>query len=234
MQIQKINTANSSMNHNKHNCRNVQKTFNEVTFCGGNPGGGNFFNPLKKIFSFIPKSYNNIMDKLSVPIAKGFTKFLELKPTKSFVNLIKKSNNLVSHLNVLTSIVLSSFYMIKTLKNDEFEPERKKTLAINQAGTCILSTILAYSFDKLANNKIDEFTNKFMAANLKNELVNNLSDQIKVNKNLSNYKAGIKAAKSIMIFGTVYRFISPVLITPISNTISNKLNEKQKSNVAKN
>ncbi len=46
-------------------------------------------------------------------------------------------------------------------------------------------------------------------------------------KNLAQLMTGLKIAKSIMVFGLIYRFISPVVATPIANNISARLEKKK-------
>lgn len=179
--------------------------------------------PKSKFFGPITKLYSNFMNSLTDGMAKGITKFLELKPVEKVIMVTIKNEsfrkNLVAHLSALTSVILSSFYVEKTLKNKDLDPQKRKTLAINQGSVCALSTLFAYTFDKLANKKVEEVINKFCAINLKTERA----------QDLGKYKDGIRAASSMMIFGLMYRFIAPVIVTPIANAIGNKLNEKKEA-----
>lgn len=171
--------------------------------------------PDSKLLAPLSKGY----DGATEGIARILSKIMESKPFEGVVNFAKESKNLVAHLTAFTSLVLSGFYINQTLKNDKLDSDRKKTLAINQAATTVLSTICAYAVDNSINQKISEVTNKFLAVNFKNQSA----------KFLDNCKAGIGAAKSIIIFGTIYRFISPVIVTPLANAIGNKLNEKKQT-----
>ena len=76
---------------------------------------------------------------------------------------------------------------------------------------------MAYSVDRAVNSKISELTNKYLAVNVKTAS----------EKSLNNWKAGFSAAKTIMIFGLIYRFVTPVFVTPIANWLGNKLEEKK-------
>lgn len=48
-------------------------------------------------------------------------------------------------------------------------------------------------------------------------------------KKLSVNKKGYRYGKSIMVFAMIYRFVAPVLATPIANAISDKLDSKKKA-----
>ena len=177
--------------------------------------------PKTKIFSSIENAY----DSFTTEIAKGFGKALDNKFT---IGLLKrlKTKNLFAHLVVLGSTILSGFYIKKTLDNDKLDPQKRKTLAINQAAVWGLSTVMAYTVDNLLNNKYEGFKDKFVAAhkNLKTFDA----------KELEIYTEGLKIAKTAIVMGAVYRFIAPVLVTPIANHIGNKIHEKKEARLAEN
>ncbi len=50
---------------------------------------------------------------------------------------------------------------------------------------------------------------------------------------LSTLMNGFKTAKSLMIFAMIYRFVAPVIATPIANSISAKLENRKKVDIAK-
>lgn len=178
-----------------------------------------FFAPLKKVIdNVIGKPY----DKFADSIAKLFGKLLD---TDTALNLIKKtskkkdsSSNMISHLSTLGSVILSSLYVKKTLDNDKLDPNKKKTLAINQASVWVVSTILGYTFNGVVNKKVDKFVSEFEKRNNGDE-------------HLSKYIEGIKIAKTVMIFDIVYRYLAPVVVTPIANHIGNKLQEQQEAEI---
>ena len=47
--------------------------------------------------------------------------------------------------------------------------------------------------------------------------------------NLGNKLKGIRVLASLSVFTLIYRFATPVLITPVANWISNKINENKKA-----
>lgn len=136
---------------------------------------------------------------------------------KLFTKTAKSDVNIVQHLSAAKGVLISGMYAYRTLTNDKLEPERKRTLAVNQIAVSAVSTILGYTFSVGANKKIDKFAEKFMAANM-----NTVKDAGKMGSLIS----GIKAASSLMIFSTVYRYLSPVLVTPIANKIGAIINAK--------
>ncbi len=180
-----------------------------------------FFAPVKKFFAPVTNTWKKHMDKMEEGMAHGFAKLIETKIVENAIKKIKNSKNLVAHLSAFTGVVLSGFYMKKTLENKQLDSKKKKTLAINQGSVCLLSTIGAYSLNKVADKKINKFIDKFMATNIDKDI-----------KELVTYKKGIKSASSMMIFGMMYRFISPVLVTPIANHIGNTM-QKNEDKLAK-
>lgn len=175
-----------------------------------------FFAPVKKFFKPMTDSWHKGMDKVTTSIAKGTAKILEIKPVEKLIDKTKNNDYLVSHLTVLTSLVLSGFYMKKTMENKDLEEAKKKTLAINQGAVLVLSTALSYTFDRYAKKHITQFSDNFVLANAGEDA-----------KMIDKYKVGIKAAASMMIFGIMYRFIAPVAVTPVANHIGNKIQDKK-------
>lgn len=178
----------------------------QVSFTGGTKS--NLFKPLSKIH-----------DALIVGLTKCLTKIFEKKSVAKFIEKYKNSD-LVSNLTILISIVLSGFYIQQTLKNDKLDEQKRKTLAINQAVVWLLSTLSALSLNKYANKIIDRFADRYSAVNAHDP------EAIKLFH-------GIYCAKTIVIFGMMYRFIAPVFATPIANYFGNKLQQQEESDKAK-
>ena len=173
---------------------------------------------VKSVFASIGEQYHKIMEPIEKGIAKRLGELIQTKAAKKIVTETEKhgiiKNNLFSHLIVLGSTLLSTFYVVKTLKNDQLDEKKRKTLAINQAAVFVVSTIMAYTFDGVMTTKVDKIKAKFKTLNEGN---------LKLNDHLN----GIEAAKKIIIFATMYRFIAPVVVTPFANAIGNKLNENK-------
>ena len=164
---------------------------------------------------------SGLMDAMESKMANWFVKLLETKPAKA---LIEKTNSkekkftdqLTSHLIVFGSTLLSGFYVLKTLNNKEMDEDKRKTLAINQGLVYLASTVMAYTFDGWIRNKTNPYITKF-------ENVNKKMDP----KKLKSLTSGMKLSRSIMTIDMVYRFIAPVIVTPIANSIGNRLKENK-------
>lgn len=174
------------------------------------------FKPIEDTYQKASAPFKKFYDKhILEPLAKYTAKILE---SGSFVSFYKwaQDKNMIPHLLCLTSIILSGFYIQQTLTNKKLDDTKKKTLAINQAAVAGLSALMGYTVDAKASKYIQKFADRFTAVNAKNQ-------------RLGVYLAGLNDAKSIVIFGMIYRFIAPVLVTPIANHIGNKINEKKEA-----
>lgn len=187
--------------------------------------------------------YSNNKKRQATPAFTGSTSFLTsnkafkaieskvadgcvwLVSTDAAKKLVTSTNNheklaekLTSHLIVLGSTILSGFYIGKTLKNKNMEESKRKTLAVNQALVYGTSTVMAYSFDGWARKGFNKIFTKIEQANKDID-----------SATMKKLKSGFGIARTIIIVDTVYRFIAPVIVTPIANYIGNKLKEnKQK------
>lgn len=223
MQISQITpTLNNSRNQIKKDF--VTPNYTNINFSGApalTQASSKFFVPIKTFFKPMNDAGKKVMDKATTFMAKGIGKFLDIKPVESFINLTKNSENLVAHCTAFTAVVLSGFYIKQTLENEKLDPQKRKTLAINQGATTVLSTFLSYTLCKVLDKKINAFTTKFGE---KNKAIG-----LESLDNIEQYKRGIKGASQIMIFMTIYRFIAPVLVTPLANKLGNRLQEKKEA-----
>lgn len=177
-----------------------------------------FFDSFKKLLKPITEPYKKGYDNLINKMAEGFGGILRSNKFKKLME--KAKNKTVQNITVLGSFILSGFYVKQTLQNDKLEKQRKITLAINQSAVFVVSTIASYTIDNLLTKPIDKFVNRYIAANVENPKIGKYAD-------------GIKCALPLIIFGTMYRFIAPVLITPIANHLGNKLYSKNEDLAAK-
>lgn len=102
--------------------------------------------------------------------------------------------------------------MYNVARSKKIEEEQKKPLMLNMFIGTVLSTIGGYAL----NGAIDKKLKPFDAA-IKNKYKDQADDIMK----------GFKIAKSLMVFQLLYRFVCPVVATPIANHISNKIREKK-------
>ena len=135
---------------------------------------------------------------------------------------------LTEHIMTLGSMITSSVYMTRTLHNNDLDPERKKTLAINQGLCFFIPTAAAYTVNHFLDKQIKNFeyrvSNKMQYAQ---DLAKFRGTEVpKFAQNMKNVK-GIRILSSIGIFALTYRYVTPVLVTPFANWLGNKLNSKK-------
>lgn len=125
-----------------------------------------------KLFSPITKQY----DKLTDAIADNyFGKFCQSNFAKWFATKTKNVKNMTTHMSALGSTLISSMYAYRTLHKEDLDPEKRKTLAINDVLTWGISTAGSYFLDAKLANWWDGVTNRFVA----NYLLDNPKDKRK-------------------------------------------------------
>lgn len=177
--------------------------------------------PALKIFAHSEK--NQAQKELLNKQAKDFNKKIDIfnKSLPEGARKLKKMkeipDKLLAHLIVFGSTLLSGFYVLKTLNNKNMEKDKRKTLAINQGLVWGTSTVMAYAFDGWARKQFNtKILNRFKEANKAMDP-----------KKLDSLTKGMEKARTIIIVDMVYRFIAPVIVTPIANAIGNKINNKK-------
>lgn len=196
-------------------------------------------------------------DKFTDLIAQNYYKrFYKSNLAKNFVNWTKgkKFDNMTTHMSALGSTLISGMYIARTLENDKLDPQKRKTLALNDFMVWGISTLCAYFLDsKLAhwwNNVTTRFTAVYIqkhpeikkenilgswnAAELRKKMKEKKCDNVRdfnldylKNKNLTTYIDGMSVLKSLFVFGMVYRYVVPVLVMKPANMIGNYYHKKQ-------
>lgn len=207
------------------------------------------------------------MDKFTTWLSDNyFLKLYSSGTAKFLANKTKNLNGLVDHMQVVGSIIISGMYMLQTLRNDQLDEDRKKTLAINQGLTFGTATLGGYVIDSKLDNIWEKLTVKYaqkrsgdpeFATKLKtlnDNIIKNAEEKTgKIwkdipkkqrpklttalqyiednmpNEALESKIRGLGVLKKLVVFGTVYRFLSPVLVTPLATWISNKLSENKQN-----
>ena len=164
-------------------------------------------------FSIIPNFVKNGYDKFIGFVAKGVGKLADAdwmqKLTKKCV---EKNINYTAHLSALCANILNAFYMYNVSRSQKIEQEQKGPLMLNMFIGTLFSTAGGYLINGMIDKKlkpIDEAIKKHFKE--KTPIIQD----------------GFKVAKSLMVFQLLYRFVSPVIATPIANHISNKIREKK-------
>lgn len=175
-------------------------------------------------------------------------KFGELygKPLIESENIAKISEKLnklpgsvTQHMTTLGSLITSSVYVQQTLNKKDLDPDRRRTLAINQVLCFFIPTIAAYTVDNLIKGWTKQQEYRYVGLQ-KNKIERAMfegtpeakaaADQII--KDLGTKTKGVRILASLATFTLIYRYATPVIITPIANWISNKLNESKQAKAA--
>lgn len=148
-------------------------------------------------------------------IAKGVGKLADTKKFKGLVEWLGKKDKWFPHLIAAESLLLSGFYMQQTAASKQIEKDQKPAMIINQGITAVLCTAGAYLIDNKVNKMLDKFKGVY-------KRVNPQMEQKMLDKRLQS----IRLLGPLVIFTTIYRFVGPVVITPLANYISEKLPKK--------
>lgn len=171
----------------------------------------------------------------------------------------KKTKSRHEHLKTAlisgTALLGTFAYMNRTMKSTEIEPERKKTLAANQAITWALSTVGGFVLDDLVFDKFKAMGGKYKEHNInlineqeKNGTIKDRADfkefvQKKANaakKTLSEQVQDFKKAEigkieyrakdgfggwapKLIAFTLMYRYLTPIVATPIADYWKNHI-----------
>lgn len=184
---------------------------------------------------------NAAITSAKVNMEKGWDNIIEygiIKPvlqpivnSKFMGSLVDKSaniDNMACHMSTAGSFVTTATYAnrtLKTMNRDEEEKKRAKVLALNQVMVTGVSTLGAYTFNKYLDKVSKNLGYKFREAN-------------QGHKNLSQRMKGFNIAKQLLIFAVMYRYVAPVIVTPLASKIGkcieNRKNEKNNAVAAQN
>ena len=138
--------------------------------------------------------------------------FAKIAKNEKMVNLLKtfEKHKMFTWLSAITGVTISGFYMYNTAKSKKIEPEQKKPLMVNMG----LVTALATTAGVIADNAVDKRIKNYQ------EFFKQKNPQMDT-KTLDSCVTGIRGAATLLIFTMIYRYIAPVVVTPIANKISN-------------
>lgn len=289
----------------------------------------------QNVFSEIDKS-NNAQQN---PTFKGITDFA-VKPLtklsgevansdffKKWISKFSASPRAFTHLMVLDSVILSTFYTINSLRNKKIEKEQKPQMVINDALTLAVSAAGSYLMEDAVGKKVNEMGEKYIKSHrdtyetlgkealeklgdkspvkilldkvdglvgktgvglddgvkevvenfklnmssivetektdkafmiVKEELENyakdfgeyvkkyvadvnnsenrgqlvtflkNQAENVQAREKAKDFLSGLNKLKVLVVFGLIYRYLGPVLITPLANKLSDKFFGKDK------
>ncbi|MBD5401759.1 hypothetical protein HDR58_03000 [bacterium] len=247
-------TNNLNAQYNYRNNNNNTKKYANVSYNNA-PSFKGIEVPTK---SSLLSPFNKGMDKLTDAIAKNYTeKLYTSRFAKYLADKTEKLSSVVDHMQVLGSVIISGMYMTQTLRNQQLDEERKKTLAINQGLTFAVSTLGSYLIDGGLNKKWTDLTNKYAIDRTQDkDLLNKLTEynekmkgidekfnkkfkkrglvdyfndkhEVHYDPKLAKKIIGMGVLKKLLVFGTVYRFLAPVAVTPLATWISNEFLHKE-------
>ena len=188
------------------------------------------------------KGGNGWSEKLSDFISKMYAKYYA-KPMYNQEWLYKMSKNMsrvpgkmTAHMATLGSLITSGVYVERTLRNKDLDNEKKKTLAINQGLCFLVPTFCAYLADHQLRGIIKEKEYRYAGRQLAkvSKKMEKMSEaQIKdFNKLMGDRLKGFSTLATLATFTLIYRYATPVIITPIANWLGEILNEKQAKKAA--
>ena len=152
--------------------------------------------------------------------------------------LSKVPGEMTNHMATLGALLTSSVYMYQTLNKKDLEDDRKRTLAVNQGLCFVIPTICAYTVDKLLKNWTKKHIEYLYSGMKENQIANIKLDPARkaeieaMEKDLGQRLRGVRTLISLAIFTMIYRYIAPVLITPVANKIGENINARKKAATA--
>ena len=142
-------------------------------------------------------------------------------------------------MTILGSFIISSSYVFGTLTNKNFDKDRKTTLAINQTLGFVVPTFLGSWISSKIRPKVKEATYKFVGE--QSQRIKLLAQQGKITPEfekkalsaIAKASKGVPVFASLTVFTFIYRYFTPVAVTPIANFFGNKIAEGKKAKQAK-
>ena len=149
--------------------------------------------------------------------------------------LSKIPGEMTEHMATLGSILTSATYMYKTLNNKDLDSDKRKTLAVNQGLCCVIPTIGAYTVSKLLSKFRKNAEYKYCGLKEQQIALGQISKEEakEFKKTFGDKLKGFNALTQLITFTLIYRYVTPVVITPIANWIGRKLNGEDKKDEQK-
>lgn len=179
-------------------------------------------NPTKKPSTFISLSaraavgtkktqelYDSFIEK--VVAKKLVAPIINSKFVSKLADKTSKIKGMTDHMATAGSFVTTATYAGGTLTNKNLEKKPARTLALNQVLVTALSTVGAYTINDWMGNITKNMSYKFRDANMNHP-------------NLERRVQGFKIAQKLLTFSLMYRYVAPVLVTPVASKIGKALN----------
>lgn len=141
-------------------------------------------------------------------------------------------------MTILGSFFMSSSYVFGTLTNKKFEDkDRRNTLAINQTLGFVVPTFLGAWISGKIRPMVKKVTYQFVGQQtqrIKLAVQNgklSKEAEAKALEGVAKAAKGIPVLASLTVFTFIYRYFTPVAVTPVANFFGNKLSDiKNKKN----
>ncbi len=177
------------------------------------------------------KSANWLTKKIAQLYGK---KLLESKIVSELCDKFRKMpGDFSQHMMTLGSVLTSSIYVGRTLRNKEIEPDRRRTLAVNQGLCCVIPAITAYTIDNVTKSKCKDIEYRY--SGLMNRKINLAESKGKTEEakklldGLGRRLIGIRVLSTLITSTLIYRYFVPVLFTPLANKIGDAINDRKKA-----
>lgn len=161
MQITQLNNYNSYQN------RAYTSNFKQIAPSKAyQPKFMGYANLASDVVTETSQKSEGLFTRFSEWIAKNYyARFYNSGVAKYIVDHTKspKWDNMTKHMSALGSTLISGMYAVRTLENDKLDPEKRKTLAINDVLTWAISTAGAYFLDAKLGKACDKATTRYAA-----------------------------------------------------------------------
>ena len=181
-------------------------------------------------------SFKGLGDFIGRVFGEHYAKrMLDAKWTRNLAEwLTKAPGSMTEHMATLGSLITSSVYMGRTLSNKELENDKKKTLAINQFLCFLIPTAAAYTVNSVLAGVNKKLEHKYSGIQSQKIAWGEISQEkaAEILKKKSDRLKGFKTLATLATFTLIYRYITPVIITPAANWIGGKLNKRSEEKKA--
>lgn len=193
-------------------------SFNSPSFKAVPKWKPNYLAKSNAFISDVSKKWNQGYDNFveNVLVKPIIAPVMNSKVMGKMVDGTAKIDNMAAHMSTAGSFVTTAVYANRTL-NTLDDKERARTLALNQVMVTGLSTLGAYTVNKKLDKISKNLGYKFREAN-------------QGSKHLTKRMQGFNIAKQLLIFAAMYRYVAPVLVTPLASKLGNVLNNKKEQN----
>lgn len=133
--------------------------------------------------------------------------------------MMKIPGPLSNHMMALGSAITSGVYMKRTWDNKALDNDKKKTLAVNQGLCFAIPTVLSYYTDSKLNGWVKKQEYAYSGIFEKRKATGELTGEAlkEVQAKMGDRLKNVKTLGGIATFTFIFRYASPVLITPLAN-----------------